>query len=92
MSKNRVSYLLLYLNPFLNLFGFTLMNDKVVCQIYLFERICSLLVHIFIITMNLISINVLQLKIFIPIRYNDFIVFKLKMIYTVTEEYEMKGR
>lgn len=22
----------------------------------------------------------------------DFIVFKLKMIYTVTEEYEMKGR
>lgn len=68
------------------------MNDKVVCQIYLFERIGSLLVHIFIITMNLISINVLQLKIFIPIRYNDFIVFKLKMIYTVTEEYEMKGR
>lgn len=44
------------------------------------------------ITMNLISINVLKLKIFIPIRYNDFIVFKLKMIYTVTEEYEMKGR
>lgn len=42
--------------------------------------------------MNLISINVLKLKIFIPIRYNDFIVFKLKMIYTVTEEYEMKGR
>lgn len=34
----------------------------------------------------------LKLKIFIPIRYNDFIVFKLKMIYTVTEEYEMKGR
>lgn len=68
------------------------MNDKVVCQIYLFERISSLLVHIFIITMNLISINVLQLKIFIPIRYNDFIVLELKMIYTVTEEYEMKGR
>lgn len=42
--------------------------------------------------MNLISINVLQLKIFITIRYYDFIVFKLKMIYTVTEEYEMKGR
>lgn len=42
--------------------------------------------------MNLISINVLQLKIFIPIRYNDFIVFELKMIYTVTKEYEMKGR
>lgn len=33
-----------------------------------------------------------KIKIFIPIRYNDFIVFKLKMIYTVTEEYEMKGR
>lgn len=42
--------------------------------------------------MNLISINVLQLKIFITIRYYDFTVFKLKMIYTVTEEYEMKGR
>lgn len=41
---------------------------------------------------DLISINVLQLKIFIPIRYYDFIVFKLKMIYTVTEEYQMKGR
>lgn len=68
------------------------MNDKVVCQKYLFERICSLIVQIFMITMNLISINVLKLKIFIPIRYNDFIVFKLKMIYTVTEEYEMKGR
>lgn len=68
------------------------MNDKVVCQKYLFERICSLIVQIFMITMNLISINVLQLKIFIPIRYNDFIVFELKMIYTVTEEYEMKGR
>lgn len=42
--------------------------------------------------MNLISINVLKLKIFIHIRYYDFIVFKLKMIYTVTEEYEVKGR
>lgn len=64
-----------------------------VCQKYLFERIViSKYVQNFIITMNLININVLQLKIFIPIRCYDFIVFKLKIVYTGTKEYEMKGR